>query len=331
MLRLFDTAKGKVGPARAAGPGHGVDVRLRTDGLRPTPSRPRPVHAGVRRPPPVPRVDRRRGPLRLQRHRRRRQHHRPRPTAEGRDRDRGRGRVGGGLVGGDGRASASSARPSIRTPPPTSIEWSRLVGAPGRARASPTRRPTASTSRPAASPDYGLLARQSIEQPAGGRPGRGATTRSVRRSTSSLWKKAKPGEPSWASPWGRGRPGWHTECVVMSLDLLGDGFDIHGGGHRPRVSPPRERAGAGGRPRPAVRPPLAPQRLRRGRGREDVEVARQLHDPARPDRVGRPARLPVARAAIPLPIAGRGHQGQHRRCRSRRSSGSTRSPDAPPT
>ena len=46
----------------------------------------------------------------------------------------------------------------------------------------------------------------------------------------TLWKKAKPGEPKWASPWGEGRPGWHTECVVMSRKLLGDTFDIHGGG-----------------------------------------------------------------------------------------------------
>ena len=46
----------------------------------------------------------------------------------------------------------------------------------------------------------------------------------------ALWKLAKPGEPSWPSPWGDGRPGWHTECVVMSLDLLGEGFDLHGGG-----------------------------------------------------------------------------------------------------
>ncbi|WP_229023079.1 cysteine--tRNA ligase [Actinomarinicola tropica] len=45
-----------------------------------------------------------------------------------------------------------------------------------------------------------------------------------------LWKLAKPGEPTWPSPWGEGRPGWHTECVVMSLGLLGDGFDLHGGG-----------------------------------------------------------------------------------------------------
>lgn len=46
----------------------------------------------------------------------------------------------------------------------------------------------------------------------------------------ALWKAAKEGEPSWESPWGPGRPGWHIECVAMSLDLLGDGFDIHGGG-----------------------------------------------------------------------------------------------------
>jgi cysteinyl-tRNA synthetase len=45
-----------------------------------------------------------------------------------------------------------------------------------------------------------------------------------------LWKHAKPGEPSWASPWGQGRPGWHIECSAMSTALLGDTFDIHGGG-----------------------------------------------------------------------------------------------------
>ena len=46
----------------------------------------------------------------------------------------------------------------------------------------------------------------------------------------ALWKAAKPGEPSWDSPWMAGRPGWHIECVAMSLSLLGEGFDIHGGG-----------------------------------------------------------------------------------------------------
>ena len=46
----------------------------------------------------------------------------------------------------------------------------------------------------------------------------------------ALWKAAKPGEPAWDSPWGRGRPGWHIECSAMSVGLLGEGFDIHGGG-----------------------------------------------------------------------------------------------------
>ncbi len=46
----------------------------------------------------------------------------------------------------------------------------------------------------------------------------------------ALWKAAKPGEPWWESPWGRGRPGWHTECAVMSVRYLGRSFDIHGGG-----------------------------------------------------------------------------------------------------
>ncbi len=47
----------------------------------------------------------------------------------------------------------------------------------------------------------------------------------------ALWKAAKPGEPTWESPWGTGRPGWHIECAAMSLDLLGERFDIHGGGN----------------------------------------------------------------------------------------------------
>ncbi len=45
-----------------------------------------------------------------------------------------------------------------------------------------------------------------------------------------LWKAAKPGEPQWAAPWGAGRPGWHLECSAMAMDLLGQTFDLHGGG-----------------------------------------------------------------------------------------------------
>ena len=46
----------------------------------------------------------------------------------------------------------------------------------------------------------------------------------------ALWKSAKPGEPSWPSPWGAGRPGWHIECSAMAVEYLGETFDIHGGG-----------------------------------------------------------------------------------------------------
>jgi cysteinyl-tRNA synthetase len=75
---------------------------------------------------------------------------------------------------------------------------------------------------------YGLLAHQSLQSlRAGARVELGEEKRSP--LDFALWKKAKPGEPTWDSPWGPGRPGWHTECVVMSLDLLGDGFDLHGG------------------------------------------------------------------------------------------------------
>ncbi len=77
--------------------------------------------------------------------------------------------------------------------------------------------------------DYGLLARQSLESLQAGARVEGPADKESPVDF-VLWKKAKPGEPSWPSPWGDGRPGWHTECVVMSLDLLGDGFDIHGGG-----------------------------------------------------------------------------------------------------
>ena len=77
--------------------------------------------------------------------------------------------------------------------------------------------------------DYGLLARQPLDSLKAG-----ARVEGIDEKRSpvdfALWKKAKPGEPHWPSPWGDGRPGWHTECVVMSLDLLGEDFDLHGGG-----------------------------------------------------------------------------------------------------
>jgi len=76
--------------------------------------------------------------------------------------------------------------------------------------------------------DYGSLSGKKIEDlQAGARVE--ANTQKKHPGDFTLWKKAKPGEPKWQSPWGEGRPGWHTECVVMSRKLLGETFDIHGG------------------------------------------------------------------------------------------------------
>jgi cysteinyl-tRNA synthetase len=67
-----------------------------------------------------------------------------------------------------------------------------------------------------------------------------------------LWKKAKPGEPHWSSPWGEGRPGWHIECSAMTHELLGPDFDIHAGGmdlkfphHENEIAQSRAATGAG--------------------------------------------------------------------------------------
>ncbi|CAI1518628.1 cysteine--tRNA ligase [Serratia proteamaculans] len=78
-------------------------------------------------------------------------------------------------------------------------------------------------------PQYGLLSRQDLDQlQAGAR----VEIDDVKRNPMDfvLWKMSKPGEPSWESPWGAGRPGWHIECSAMNCKQLGTHFDIHGGG-----------------------------------------------------------------------------------------------------
>lgn len=76
-------------------------------------------------------------------------------------------------------------------------------------------------------PGYGTLSGQRLDEVVQGELDEGAK-RDPRDFT--LWKAAKPGEPSWATPWGRGRPGWHLECSAMSTFYLGPEFDVHGGG-----------------------------------------------------------------------------------------------------
>jgi cysteinyl-tRNA synthetase len=77
-------------------------------------------------------------------------------------------------------------------------------------------------------PDYGKLSNRTVEAMQG--EGGGTAVRKRGLADFALWKSAKPGEPAWDSPWGKGRPGWHIECSAMSRKLLGETFDIHGGG-----------------------------------------------------------------------------------------------------
>ena len=77
--------------------------------------------------------------------------------------------------------------------------------------------------------DYGCLAKRNLEDLA---VGARVDVNEAKHDPLDfvLWKAAKPGEPQWDSPWGPGRPGWHLECSAMSMDLLGETFDLHGGG-----------------------------------------------------------------------------------------------------
>jgi cysteinyl-tRNA synthetase len=79
----------------------------------------------------------------------------------------------------------------------------------------------------ASDPEYGALSGQKPDQVEQGEPD-GAGKRDPRDF--ALWKAAKPGEPTWNTPWGPGRPGWHLECSAMATYYLGSEFDIHGGG-----------------------------------------------------------------------------------------------------
>ncbi len=76
--------------------------------------------------------------------------------------------------------------------------------------------------------NYGKLSNRRPEEQQG--EGGGAASKKRSPGDFALWKSAKPGEPSWDSPWGPGRPGWHIECSAMSKAILGETFDIHGGG-----------------------------------------------------------------------------------------------------
>ena len=176
-------------------------------------------------------------------------------------------------------------------------------------------------------PGYGALPHRSLEEL---RESAGARVEvdEAKRSPMdfALWKAAKPGEPAWDSPWGKGRPGWHIECSAMALDLLGEGFDLHGAGDDlvfPHHENERVQAEGAGHP---VRAPLDPRgHGHRGR-REDGEVGRQLHDDRRRARHVRRERISRRRAQRALPPSDRARrEGARGRGNWRRKVGRARS------
>ena len=295
-------AAGDVGRADAPRPRPGQDVRLRADRLRRPARRPRAHRGRLRRRPPLPGVARLRRHLREQRHRRRGQDHRPGRRAR-HHRARGRPGVRGRVLGRDGPARRAPARPraACHRVHRADAGAHRRAGRPRATRTSSTARACTSTSprsRPTAS------CRTARSRSCSSRPARASrsTRRSAAPSTSRCGRR-----PSRASPRGTRRG---ARPPRLAHRVLGDvarparrGLRPPRRRRRPRLPAPRERAGPGRGRRPPVRPPLDPHRHGRGRRREDVEVARQLHDARGRARRARPACVPHGGAADALPQA----------------------------
>ena len=131
----------------------------------------------------------------------------------------------------------------------------------------------------------------------------------------ALWKAAKPGEPSWPSPWGEGRPGWHTECAAMVHRYLGTPIDIHAAA--PTLPSRITRTSAPRPPAPGTRllQHLDAHGHAAGRRREDVQVARQLLYAGRGPRAALRCCSASADAADELSLAARFFLGAPGGCR----------------
>ncbi len=126
--------------------------------------------------------------------------------------------------------------------------------------------------RLAAFPEYGKLSKKDLS---GMEDGARVDVDEYEKDSArdfALWKAAKPGETSWETAIGRGRPGWHIECSAMAMEYLGESFDLHCGRRRPDVSAPRKRDCAErDRDAQAVRAALDARALPAGGRAEDVE------------------------------------------------------------
>ena len=153
-------------------------------------------------------------------------------------------------------------------------------------------------------PSYGQLSGQPLDQLESGARVEVDTQKKRGPLDFALWKAAKPGEPSWPSPWGAGRPGWHIECSAMAERYLGATFDMHGGGVDSDLPASRERARAVDRRqrRRHVRARLDAQRLPQLRRRQDLEVG-HVDEGAVQARLQRPRRrrAPRRRGAARVP------------------------------
>jgi cysteinyl-tRNA synthetase len=152
------------------------------------------------------------------------------------------------------RAGHPAGRPWCRAPPPTCRKCWHDRAARKEGPGLPVRRRRRQL-RGAQFPGYGKLSGKSLDDL---RAGERVDVNTGKRDPLDfvLWKASKESEPDevkWDSKWGSGRPGWHIECSAMSCALLGEHFDIHGGGAGPAIPAPRKRDRPVGRRVPAVR------------------------------------------------------------------------------
>ncbi len=236
------------------------------------------ILAGVRRAAPLPRVDGPRRHLRLEHHRHRRPHHRAAPSARTATGPRSRRSA---RRSGTGRWTRIGVERPDHDPHATAYveRMVELVARASSSTASPTRRATASTSRPSGSRTTACSPRQPLDSL---RAGARVEAIEEKRSPGRLraLEEGQAGRADVAVAVGRRASGLAHRVRRDVARPARRGLRHPRRRPGPRVPAPRERARPGGRRRHALRPPLGAQRLRRGRGREDVEVARQLHQPA---------------------------------------------------
>ena len=240
-LRLYDTRRGQKVPFAPIGDRADRPLRLRRDAVRHGPPGACLHLPELRRPASVPRVPRPPGRVRPEPDRCRRRHARTRPRSSGRL-PGARQPARHHLPDRDGRPQLAAARPLPARHRSTSTADAGADREAAASAATPTRPRATSTTPSTRGPTTARcprLPREAMLPIANDRgnvpdlPGKRDPLDFV------LWQPSASDEPSWPSPWGAGRPGWHIECSAMSIEYLGPRFEIHGGGARPRLPAPR--------------------------------------------------------------------------------------------